>query len=116
MSAQVPHRSPSPFTAAIKMTLCSCVTSCFRWIFKRTAPSSALYASLVAICGESDVAVPGHALYSDWARPYNCDESVAVAPVAITRPANVLEVAEIVRYAKENSYKIQAKSGGHSYA
>jgi hypothetical protein len=97
------------------MSLFSCLTSCFRWIFKRTPFSpSPLYASLIAICGESDVAVPGHGLYDDWARPYNCD--VAVAPVAITRPANALEVAQIVKYARENGYKIQAKSGGHSYA
>jgi FAD/FMN-containing dehydrogenase len=98
------------------MTLFSCLTSCFRWIFKQKAPLSPLHASLIAICGESDVAVPGHASYDDWARPYNCDKSVAVAPVAITRPANALEVAEIVRYARENDYKVQAKSGGHSYA
>jgi len=75
-----------------------------------------LHTSLVAICGESDVAIPGHASYGEWARPYNRDESVAVTPAAITRPANALEVAEIVRYARENNYKIQAKSGGHSYA
>ena len=85
-------------------------------MFQRNAAFSPLHASLVAICGESDVAVPGSALYGDWSRPYNCDESMAVAPVAITRPANALEVAEIVRYARENDYKIQAKSGGHSYA
>lgn len=98
------------------MTLFSCLASCFRWIFKQKAPFSPLHTSLVAICGESDVAIPGHASYGEWARPYNRDESVAVAPAAITRPANALEVAEIVRYARENNYKIQAKSGGHSYA
>lgn len=98
------------------MTLFSSLTSCFRRIIKRNAPFSPLYASLIAICGEDDVAVPGHVSYDDWARPYNCDESVAVAPVAITRPANASEIAEIVKYAKANDYKIQAKSGGHSYA
>lgn len=49
-----------------------------------------------------------------WVKPYNL--AVDVSPEAVIRPNSSQEVAAIVQCAAENGYKVQAKSGGHSYA
>ncbi|CAI7626534.1 unnamed protein product [Penicillium pancosmium] len=45
---------------------------------------------------------------------YNLD--VPVTPAAIIYPKSTDEVADIVRCAVQHDYKVQARSGGHSYA
>jgi len=50
----------------------------------------------------------------NWVKPYNL--AVDVNPEAVIRPNSSEEVAAIVHCAAENGYKVQAKSGGHSYA
>jgi FAD/FMN-containing dehydrogenase len=50
----------------------------------------------------------------NWVKPYNL--AVDVNPEAVVRPNSSQEVAAIVQCAAENGYKVQAKSGGHSYA
>lgn len=51
---------------------------------------------------------------SDWVKPYNL--AVDVNPEVVIRPNSTEQVAAIVQCAVENGYKVQAKSGGHSYA
>ncbi|KAK5788731.1 hypothetical protein VI817_009689 [Penicillium citrinum] len=45
---------------------------------------------------------------------YNTD--IPVVPAAITYPETTEEVAAIVSCAADHKYKVQARSGGHSYA
>ncbi|KAL1860570.1 hypothetical protein VTK73DRAFT_7278 [Phialemonium thermophilum] len=49
-----------------------------------------------------------------WVKPYNL--ALDIVPAAVTRPRTAEEVAGIVKCAAANHYKVQAKSGGHSYA
>ncbi|KAG8169114.1 hypothetical protein KVR01_001863 [Diaporthe batatas] len=51
---------------------------------------------------------------SNWVKPYNL--AVEVTPDAVIRPKSSEEVAAIVKCAADNDFKVQAKSGGHSYA
>lgn len=50
----------------------------------------------------------------NWVKPYNL--AVDVNPEAVIRPNSTEQVAATVQCAAENGYKVQAKSGGHSYA
>lgn len=59
------------------------------------------------------VAFRGDALFSTRIPLYNLD--YPVTPVALTYPQTSDQVAEIVRCAVGNGYKVQARSGGHSY-
>lgn len=95
------------------MSLLSCFSNCFRG---RKPGDPAVQKALVAIFGDGDVAIPGDLLYAQWAKPYNMDKSMVVSPVAVVLPENAQEIAEVVKYAHKNGYKIQARSGGHSYA
>jgi FAD/FMN-containing dehydrogenase len=45
--------------------------------------------------------------------PYNINWPVT--PVAVTYPQTAEQVASIVQCAAEGGYKVQARSGGHSY-
>ncbi|KKY31226.1 putative berberine bridge enzyme [Diaporthe ampelina] len=49
-----------------------------------------------------------------WVKPYNL--AVDVNPEVVIRPSTAEQVAKTVQCAVENGYKVQAKSGGHSYA
>lgn len=61
------------------------------------------------------VAYPDTFLYQTlWVAPYNLD--IPVSPVAVTRPENADDVSEFIKCAVSNNVKVQAKSGGHSYA
>lgn len=51
---------------------------------------------------------------SSWVKPYNL--AVDVNPEVVIRPNSSEQVAATVQCAAENGYKVQAKSGGHSYA
>ncbi|KAM7219119.1 putative oxidase [Rhypophila decipiens] len=58
---------------------------------------------------------PNNPLYQiQWVKPYNLD--VQVTPAAVVRPDNAQDISGIVKCASANNVKVQAKSGGHSYA
>jgi hypothetical protein len=50
---------------------------------------------------------------SSWVQLYNLDKPVV--PAAIIRPETAEDVAGVVRCAASHQYKVQAKSGGHSF-
>ncbi|KAH8161793.1 hypothetical protein CIB48_g6455 [Xylaria polymorpha] len=80
-------------------------------------PSSPLAACLNTVCnGRSDcVAYPDNPLYQvSWVNRYNLD--LPVTPIAVTRPETAEDVSGFVKCAATNNVKVQAKSGGHSYA
>ncbi|KAA8650822.1 hypothetical protein EYZ11_006203 [Aspergillus tanneri] len=61
------------------------------------------------------VALDGDLLYELHAvKPYNLN--FPVTPAAVTFPKTSQQVAGVVRCASTHGYKVQAKSGGHSYA
>ncbi|KAI5863319.1 putative glucooligosaccharide oxidase [Durotheca rogersii] len=81
------------------------------------APSNPLSSCLNAVCnGRSNcVAYPDHPLYQiSWVNRYNLD--IPVEPIAVTRPQTAQDVSDFVKCAVTNDVKVQAKSGGHSYA
>jgi FAD/FMN-containing dehydrogenase len=47
-------------------------------------------------------------------KPYNWD--IPVTPIAVTRPRTTKEVSRVVQCAAASGVKVQARSGGHSYA
>jgi hypothetical protein len=77
--------------------------------------AAAFQAALDKICGGGHVGVPGNVHYSDWVRPYNRDKTLIATPAAIVRPKSAEEIASVVEFAAQNGFKVQAKSGGHSY-
>ncbi|KAM0329532.1 hypothetical protein ACHAQA_004841 [Verticillium albo-atrum] len=80
-------------------------------------PSSTLASCLNDVCdGRSQcVGFPSDILYQiNWVDRYNLD--IDIEPAAVTRPETTEEVAAFVKCASENNVKVQAKSGGHSYA
>ncbi|CCC10462.1 hypothetical protein SMAC4_08015 [Sordaria macrospora] len=59
-------------------------------------------------------AYPNQPLYQlSWVKPYNLD--IKVVPEAVVRPKDTNDVAEVIKCATKNGYKVQAKSGGHSF-
>ena len=81
------------------------------------APSSpAQTCFLSALGGQSNlVALPDQPLYQATAvKAYNLN--LPVVPAAVTFPETTEQVADIVQCAAEHGLKVQAKSGGHSYA
>ena len=77
---------------------------------------ASLRSALVKICGENYVAIPHDWFYSEWSESYNTDKPVAAQPAAVVRPKTAQQVADVVKFAANNGYKVQAKCGGHSYA
>ncbi|TQS32800.1 hypothetical protein Golomagni_06872, partial [Golovinomyces magnicellulatus] len=80
-------------------------------------PSTPLQTCLNAVCDgrTSCVAYPDAPLYqAAWVKPYNLE--VPVAPIAVIRPNTADEVAKSIQCAIDAGIKVQAKSGGHSYA
>ncbi|KAK2046192.1 FAD-binding domain-containing protein [Colletotrichum somersetense] len=51
---------------------------------------------------------------SEWATPFN--RARPVVPIAVVRPRNTDDVSGFVKCAAKHDIKVQAKSGGHSYA
>lgn len=69
---------------------------------------------LAAVGNSSDlVAFPGDPMSGSRSPVYNLN--FPVAPAVLTYPKTSEQVAEIVRCAASNGYKVQARSGGHSY-
>ncbi|KAK2026167.1 FAD-binding domain-containing protein, partial [Colletotrichum zoysiae] len=50
----------------------------------------------------------------EWATPFN--RARPVVPIAVVRPQNTEDVSGFVKCAAKHDVKVQAKSGGHSYA
>lgn len=71
---------------------------------------------VAALDGDTDlVASHDKLLYQfEDAKPYNLD--YPIIPAAVTYPKTALQIAAIVKYAVEVNLKVQARSGGHSYA
>jgi len=58
---------------------------------------------------------PSNPLYQiQWVKPYNLD--VHVTPAVVVRPQTAQDISGILKCAKTSNLKVQAKSGGHSYA
>ena len=79
-------------------------------------PSSPLQICLLAAMAgnRSRVAFPSDPFYQATAvHPYNLN--IPVQPAAVTYPKISVEVAKIVSCATQMGYKVQARSGGHSY-
>jgi len=66
--------------------------------------------------GRSDfVGYPSTPFYQiSWVKPYNLD--VFVTPAAVVRPQTAQDISLVIQCANTNNVKVQAKSGGHSYA
>ena len=71
---------------------------------------------LAALNGNRDLlALPSKLLYHfQDAKPYNLD--YPITPAAVTYPKTPEQIAAIVKYASTANIKVQARSGGHSYA
>jgi FAD/FMN-containing dehydrogenase len=80
-------------------------------------PSTPLQTCLNTVCaGRSDcVGYPTDPFFQiAWVQPYNLD--LPVTPIAVVRPDTAQDVSGFVKCASQNGVKVQAKSGGHSYA
>jgi FAD/FMN-containing dehydrogenase len=80
-------------------------------------PSTPLQTCLSGVAaGRSDfVGYPSNPLFQiQWAKPYNL--AAPVTPVAVVRPSTAQDVSALVKCAAASNVKVQAKSGGHSYA
>ncbi|KAK4225065.1 putative oxidase [Podospora fimiseda] len=57
---------------------------------------------------------PHTAFYqTNWVKRYNL--AIPVTPIAVVRPDNAQDIADVVKCAALGGFKVQAKSGGHSY-
>lgn len=80
-----------------------------------TTSATAQQCLLNAVGNSSNVAFPDALLYETVdVNPYNLD--YPVTPAAVTFPETAEQVAAIVQCAANADVKVQAKSGGHSYA
>ena len=70
---------------------------------------------LAAVAGDTTrVAFPSDPLFQvDAVHPYNLN--IPVNPAAVTFPESSTEIESIVRCATQGGYKVQPRSGGHSY-
>ena len=70
---------------------------------------------LDAVCANrlDCVRYPGDGLFISWAIPFNLE--FPVVPAAVIRPRTTNDVSGAVKCASENGFKVQARSGGHSY-
>jgi hypothetical protein len=81
-----------------------------------SAASTPIQECLLSAVGSdaSLVAFQGHLLYQTIdVKPYNLN--FPVTPAAVTFPTSANQVAAIVKCAANGGYKVQARSGGHSY-
>ena len=80
------------------------------------SPSSPLESCLAnALTSRADFSLPKDPFYQLTAvKPYNT--AFSITPAAVTRPRSADEVAAVVKCATDQGLKVQARSGGHSYA
>ncbi|KAJ4323828.1 hypothetical protein N0V84_004174 [Fusarium piperis] len=83
------------------------------------APPTALRTCLDSVCAKDTncVRYPGikqDEEYFQWSAPFNLGR--VVKPAAVVRPKDADQVAAFVQCAAKNKVKVQARSGGHSYA
>lgn len=81
------------------------------------SPNNAFAASIKAALDEDErlYAVPTDLFYQTKdVKPYNL--AIPVRPAAITYPRTTAQVAAIIKCAAAANLKVQARSGGHSYA
>ncbi|KAI1307420.1 hypothetical protein F5Y03DRAFT_405516 [Xylaria venustula] len=81
------------------------------------APSSPFQVCLEVVCKNrsSCVAFPDRPFFQlSWVNAYNLD--IPVEPIAVARPDNAEDVSHFIQCAVKNAVKVQARSGGHSYA
>jgi hypothetical protein len=77
--------------------------------------SSVVEKCLEVAVGAWNIATPSTFAYQYLhVKPYNKD--IPINPAAITYPSTSDQVAAIVKCAADNNLKVQARSGGHSYA
>jgi cation transport regulator ChaB len=57
--------------------------------------------------------LPQSNLDQSWNKLYNL--ALSQYPQIVIRPNNASEVSQAVKCASDNGYKVQARSGGHSY-
>lgn len=79
--------------------------------------STPLQACLQAVCESRTGCVnwPSDPFYQvGWVKPYNLN--IPVTPIAVIRPNDANEVSGAIKCATANNVRVQAKSGGHSYA
>jgi FAD/FMN-containing dehydrogenase len=69
-----------------------------------------------ALGGDGDLyAFPGKPFYQiQNVKPYNL--AIPVKPATVTYPKTATQVAAIIKCAVDAGLKVQARSGGHSYA
>ncbi|KAK0634236.1 hypothetical protein B0T17DRAFT_480391 [Bombardia bombarda] len=85
-----------------------------------TPAASSLQDCLNKICSGRDNCVrysDDHGLFSyfkEWVRPLNL--AYITTPAAVIRPKDSAEVSAVVKCAAKHGVKVQARSGGHSYA
>lgn len=79
-------------------------------------PTSGASSGLTDCLGEKDVPIKltSDADFSDLAKPYNVH--IPYTPAVIVIPTTVQHISDAVFCASKNGVKVQAKSGGHSYA
>ena len=69
---------------------------------------------LVSAVGPAHVTFQDALLYQTTAvDPYNLN--IPVTPAAVTYPQSAEEIAAVVKCASDYDYKVQARSGGHSF-
>lgn len=79
--------------------------------------STSIHQGLSAALGGQNhlIAFPTKLLYQfEDARPYNLD--YPIIPAAVTYPETPEQIAKIIQFASTANLKVQARSGGHSYA
>ncbi|KAF4466949.1 Reticuline oxidase [Fusarium albosuccineum] len=84
-----------------------------------TPPPKGLRSCLDSICdGTPDcVKYPGigeDGEFFQWSKPFNMEH--IIRPAAVVRPNDAKQVSAFVQCAAENYIRVQARSGGHSYA
>lgn len=82
---------------------------------KSTSPSLQQGLNAIANGRTEFVAYPSYPFYQiEWVKAYNL--AIDVTPIAVVRPDTADDVAAVIKCAAANNVKVQAKSGGHSYA
>jgi hypothetical protein len=87
-------------------------------LLPQSLPGSALQLCLNIVFANDLGAVtyPQHWSYHNAVRLHNTDAPVRVQPAAVVRPTNAEQISAVLKCAVWEGVKVQARSGGHSYA